>query len=214
MPSRSAGAPHTVQNGNRRPGGVALALRHTADHGHTLLDFHRRYLAADGPRSTALISLLVYNGLRISEALACDIEHFTHQRGHRVLRIVRKGGKASTEPLAPIVLHALDVSIADIRMPPTNTDDGLRAAIEIRRRWPHVGVLVLSQYVEDTLAMDLVERRGVLDHRARRAHPTEAGRTPARGAGSDHFPRRRRSYRARRASDVADRAPSGDAQGA
>jgi hypothetical protein len=48
---------------------------------------------ADGPRSTALISLLVYNGLRISEALACDIEHFTHQRGHRVLRIVRKGGK-------------------------------------------------------------------------------------------------------------------------
>jgi len=98
---------------------------------------------ADGPRSTALISLLVYNGLRISEALACDIEHFTHQRGHRVLRIVRKGGKASTEPLAPIVLHALDVSIADIRMPPTNTDDGLRAAIEIRLRWPHVGVLVL-----------------------------------------------------------------------
>ena len=68
---------------------------------------------ADGPRSTALISLLVYNGLRISEALACDIEHFTHQRGHRVLRIVRKGGKASTEPLAPIVLHALEVYVAD-----------------------------------------------------------------------------------------------------
>jgi len=63
---------------------------------------------ADGPRSTALISLLVYNGLRIAEALACDIEHLTHQRGHRVLRIVRKGGKASTEPLAPIVLHALE----------------------------------------------------------------------------------------------------------
>jgi hypothetical protein len=38
-----------------------------------------------------------------------DIEHFTHQRGHRALRIVRKGGKASTEALAPIVLHALEV---------------------------------------------------------------------------------------------------------
>jgi len=35
----------------------------------------------------------------------------THQRGHRVLRIVRKGGKASTEPLAPIVLHALEVHV-------------------------------------------------------------------------------------------------------
>ena len=68
---------------------------------------------ADGPRSTALISLLVYNGLRISEALACDIEHLTHQRGHRVLRIVRKGGKASTEPLAPIVLHALEEYIGE-----------------------------------------------------------------------------------------------------
>jgi site-specific recombinase XerD len=66
-----------------------------------------------GPRSAALISLLVYNGLRISEVLACDVEHFTHQRGHRVLRIVRKGGKASTEPLAPIVLRTLEIYIAD-----------------------------------------------------------------------------------------------------
>jgi len=68
---------------------------------------------AHSPRSAALISLLVYNGLRIAEALACDIEHFTHQRGHRVLRIVRKGGKASTEPLAPIVLHTLETYIEE-----------------------------------------------------------------------------------------------------
>jgi hypothetical protein len=54
------------------------------------------------------VSLLVYNGLRIAEVLACDVESFTHQRGHRVLRIVRKGGKASTEPLSPIVLRALE----------------------------------------------------------------------------------------------------------
>jgi integrase/recombinase XerD len=63
---------------------------------------------AHGARSAALVSLLVYNGLRIAEVLACDVESFTHQRGHRVLRIVRKGGKASTEPLAPIVLRALE----------------------------------------------------------------------------------------------------------
>ncbi|MDQ3880476.1 MAG: tyrosine-type recombinase/integrase [Chloroflexota bacterium] len=66
-----------------------------------------------GPRSAALVSLLVYNGLRIAEVVACDVEHFTHQRGHRVLRIVRKGGKASTEPLAPIVLRTLETYVGE-----------------------------------------------------------------------------------------------------
>ena len=64
-------------------------------------------------RSAALVSVLVYNGLRIAEVLACDVESFTHQRGHRVLRIVRKGGKASTEPLSPIVLRALEDYVSD-----------------------------------------------------------------------------------------------------
>jgi DNA-binding NarL/FixJ family response regulator len=41
-----------------------------------------------------------------------------------------------------------DVVVADVRMPPTHTDEGVVAALEIRRRWPQVGVLVLSQYVE------------------------------------------------------------------
>jgi integrase/recombinase XerD len=59
----------------------------------------------DSPRSAALIPLLVYNGLRINEALSCDVTAITYQRGHRVLRIVRKGGRAATEPLAPVVLH-------------------------------------------------------------------------------------------------------------
>ena len=68
---------------------------------------------AHGPRSAALLSLLVYNGLRIAEVLACDIEDFSHQRGHRVLRITRKGGKASTEPLAPIVLHPLELYVGE-----------------------------------------------------------------------------------------------------
>jgi integrase/recombinase XerD len=78
--------------------------------GLTADELDRLLTAAEdhGPRSAALVSLLVYNGLRIAEVLATDVEHFTHQRGHRVLRIVRKGGKASTEPLAPIVLRALE----------------------------------------------------------------------------------------------------------
>ncbi|TWF75414.1 LuxR family two component transcriptional regulator [Pseudonocardia hierapolitana] len=41
-----------------------------------------------------------------------------------------------------------DVVVADVRMPPTHSDEGVVAALEIRRRWPQVGVLVLSQYVE------------------------------------------------------------------
>jgi DNA-binding NarL/FixJ family response regulator len=49
-----------------------------------------------------------------------------------------------------------DVTIIDIRLPPTHTDEGMRAALEIRHRHPGVGVLVLSQYVELGLAMKLL----------------------------------------------------------
>ena len=51
-----------------------------------------------------------------------------------------------------------DVAIVDIRMPPTHTDEGLRAAQEIRERYPDVGVLVLSQHIEATYAMELLGR--------------------------------------------------------
>src|SRR4051794_41629036 len=49
-----------------------------------------------------------------------------------------------------------DVAIVDIRMPPTHTDEGIRAAREIRARHPEVGVLVLSQYVELSIALELL----------------------------------------------------------
>lgn len=49
-----------------------------------------------------------------------------------------------------------DVAITDIRMPPTHNDEGLLAALEIRARYPQVGVLVLSQYVEVGLALKLL----------------------------------------------------------
>jgi len=50
-----------------------------------------------------------------------------------------------------------DVAIVDIRMPPTHTDEGLQAARRIRERFPNVGVLVLSQYVEPAYAMELLQ---------------------------------------------------------
>jgi DNA-binding NarL/FixJ family response regulator len=52
--------------------------------------------------------------------------------------------------------HKPDAAVVDIRMPPTNTDDGLRAARQIREELPDTGVLVLSQYVEEGYALDLV----------------------------------------------------------
>ena len=51
---------------------------------------------------------------------------------------------------------SVDVCVLDIKMPPTFTDEGLRAAAEIRARWPRVGVLVLSQYAELGLAIRLL----------------------------------------------------------
>ncbi|HEY0640353.1 MAG TPA: response regulator transcription factor [Pseudonocardiaceae bacterium] len=59
--------------------------------------------------------------------------------------------------------HGPDVVVADVRMPPTHSDEGLRAALVIRRRWPQVAVLVLSQYVEERYAVDLLagNTRGV-----------------------------------------------------
>ncbi len=50
-----------------------------------------------------------------------------------------------------------DVAIVDIRMPPTHTNEGLHAAREIRARWPSVGIIVLSQYLQPSYAFELLE---------------------------------------------------------
>ncbi|MGI8696414.1 MAG: response regulator [Mycobacteriales bacterium] len=56
-----------------------------------------------------------------------------------------------------------DACVVDVRMPPTFTDEGIKAGLVIRRQWPAVAVLVLSQYVEERYAVDLIagETRGV-----------------------------------------------------
>ena len=58
--------------------------------------------------------------------------------------------------LRKVAGHRPDVAIIDIRMPPTHTDEGLRAAAEIRRRYPEVGILILSQHVEIGVATRLL----------------------------------------------------------
>ena len=66
-----------------------------------------------GPRTHALVLLLALNGLRISEALGADSSDLDTERGHRVLRITRKGGKKSTIPLAPRTSEALDAYLGE-----------------------------------------------------------------------------------------------------
>ena len=59
--------------------------------------------------------------------------------------------------LAAVDEHAPNVVLTDIRMPPTGTDEGIRAAAELRARHPDVGVVVLSQYVEPGYALSLFD---------------------------------------------------------
>jgi DNA-binding NarL/FixJ family response regulator len=74
------------------------------------------------------------------------------ENGHDVVAAVGDGPSL----VAAIETHRPDVSVVDVRMPPSNTDEGLRAAVEARRRVPRSPVLVLSQYVEVSYADDLL----------------------------------------------------------
>jgi len=58
--------------------------------------------------------------------------------------------------LKAVESHQPDLAVIDVRMPPGHRDEGLRAAIEIRRRWPGVALLVLSQFVEERYATELL----------------------------------------------------------
>ena len=71
------------------------------------------------------------------------------------MEVVAQSGDAE-DLLRKVGAHKPDVAIVDVRMPPTHTDEGLRAAAEIRDRFPQTGVLVLSQYIEESYAMELL----------------------------------------------------------
>ncbi|WP_042396515.1 response regulator transcription factor [Streptacidiphilus carbonis] len=94
-------------------------------------------------------------------------EGLTRLLGDRGLEVV--GGVGDGEELLALI-DALaadgalpDVVVADVRMPPTHTDEGVRACVELRRRHPKVATLVLSQYVEERYASELLagSTRGV-----------------------------------------------------
>jgi DNA-binding NarL/FixJ family response regulator len=74
-------------------------------------------------------------------------------RGHSVCAAVTDGDAL----LAAVAEHRPDVAVVDIRMPPTHTDEGLRAALALRKEFPGTGVLVFSQYIETSYTVQLLE---------------------------------------------------------
>ena len=80
------------------------------------------------------------------------LRRLLEDRGHEVLAAVDEPGAL----VAAVAADGPDVAIVDVRMPPTFTDEGLRAAIELRRDHPATGVLVFSQYIETRYATRLL----------------------------------------------------------
>jgi len=74
-------------------------------------------------------------------------------RGHAICAAVPDGDAL----LAAVAEHRPDVAVVDIRMPPTHTDEGLRAALKLRHDFPGTGVLVFSQYIETSYSAQLLE---------------------------------------------------------
>jgi DNA-binding NarL/FixJ family response regulator len=94
-------------------------------------------------------AVLLREGLtRLLAEAGCEVVE-TVDNGEALLRAVER--------------HAPDVCIVDVRMPPTFNDEGVRAALVIRRQWPEVAILLLSQYVEERYAVDLLagDSRGI-----------------------------------------------------
>jgi DNA-binding NarL/FixJ family response regulator len=95
----------------------------------------------------------------IAEDLALmrgGIASLLDDEGHQVVAAV---GDADAL-LAAADDHRPDLAIVDVRMPPTQTDEGIRAAVELRRRQPEIAILILSQYVEERYATDLLSGGG------------------------------------------------------
>lgn len=90
-----------------------------------------------------------------SAVVRAGLAEILTDRGHEVAAAV-----GDAEALrAAVAEHRPDVAVVDVRMPPAHTDEGLRAAIAIRRDYPGLGILVFSQYVETRYAADLLGMR-------------------------------------------------------
>ena len=106
-----------------------------------------------------------------SAVVRAGLTEILADRGHDVVAAV---GDAEAL-LAAVAEHHPDVTVVDVRMPPGYTDEGLRAAIEIRRHYPATGVLVFSQYIETRYAADLLSATAGASASASAPHRRTAG---------------------------------------
>ncbi|WLQ49257.1 response regulator transcription factor [Streptomyces poriferorum] len=93
--------------------------------------------------------VLAEDSVLLREGLIGLLERFGHQ--------VVAGAGTADELIAAVSEHGPDIVVTDVRMPPGFSDEGLRAAIELRTRQPELPVLVLSQYVQRAYAEDLLD---------------------------------------------------------
>jgi len=96
--------------------------------------------------------VLAEDEVLLREGLTGLLERF----GHHVLASV---GDAEAL-VAAVDAHRPDIVITDVRVPPSQTDEGLRAAVALRARYPGLGLMALSQYVEPTYAAELLDDGG------------------------------------------------------
>ncbi|GAB3598451.1 tyrosine recombinase XerC [Kineococcus gypseus] len=132
----------------------------------------RRLLATaaeHSPRSAALVALLTFCGLRISEALGADVRDYGHDHGHRVLKITRKGGKSARVPLPPPVVRALDDYLGQ------RTSGPLFTAAAGEGRYPYIS----AKQQLDRLCRAAHLPAGVTPHSLRHSYATESLRLGA-----------------------------------
>jgi DNA-binding NarL/FixJ family response regulator len=90
-----------------------------------------------------------------SALLRDGLVHLLERHGHEAVAAVADADAL----LVAVAEHRPDIAVVDVRMPPTHTDDGLRAALTLRRDHPDVALLVLSQYIETRYATRLLSGR-------------------------------------------------------
>ena len=104
------------------------------------------------PEPASIRVVLAEDGVLLREGLAGLLQRF----GFEPVAVVGEAGALK----AAVAEHAPDLVLTDIRMPPGYTDEGLRAAVELRRDRPDLAVVALSQYVQHSYAADLLDSGG------------------------------------------------------